>query len=51
MKCDTQHNDTQHNGSVVMLSVIYAECRGAKTSADFLASLDRAGYRNLSELI
>ncbi len=27
MKRDTEHNDTQDNGGVVMLSVDYAECR------------------------
>ncbi len=27
MKHDTQYNDTQNNGSVVMLGVIYAYCR------------------------
>jgi len=32
MKCDTQHNDTQHNGRALlcrvlfMLTVTYAEC-------------------------
>jgi hypothetical protein len=25
--CDNKHNNTQHNGSAVMLSVIYSECR------------------------
>jgi hypothetical protein len=27
MKRDTEHNDTQINGGVAMLSVVYAECR------------------------
>jgi len=30
MKCDTQHNITQHNGTVVMLMIIYAKCRYAE---------------------
>jgi hypothetical protein len=39
IKCATQHNDTQHNDSVAVFSVVYAECHSMQSVTNKLFML------------